>query len=150
MLGEQGDVPSLEASRGFMSKISMPCIFPRISKRSKPVACSRSVGTVPGSAPGGRRSSSLLMSAAECQELPYLDQAMPFDQARAVRTFKRYHFPLFARFRGVWAGLFLGKAGHGAGKAAGRERLDGHSPREGECGTCGDHFGPQWMQMVLW
>lgn len=45
-----------------MSKISTPSIFPRISNRSRPVACSRSVGTVPGLAPGGRRSSSVLIS----------------------------------------------------------------------------------------
>jgi len=41
-------VPFLLASRGLMSKISTPCIFPRISRRSRPVACSRSVGMVPG------------------------------------------------------------------------------------------------------
>ena len=46
-----------------MSKISMPCIFPRISRRSRPVDCSRSVGTVPGFAPGALRSSSVLISA---------------------------------------------------------------------------------------
>ena len=45
-----------------MSKMSMPCILPSISRRSRPVACSRSVGTVPGAAPGGRRSCSLLIS----------------------------------------------------------------------------------------
>ena len=45
-----------------MSKTSMPCIFPRISKRSRPVACSRSVGMVPGEAPGGRRSDSVRTS----------------------------------------------------------------------------------------
>lgn len=56
------DVPRRLASRGFMSKISMPCIFPRISRRSRPVDCSRSVGTVPGFAPGARRSSSVLIS----------------------------------------------------------------------------------------
>ena len=55
-------LPIRLASRGFISKISIPCIFPRISKRSRPVACSRSVGTVPGAAPGGRRSDSLLIS----------------------------------------------------------------------------------------
>lgn len=42
------NVPFLLASRGLMSKISTPCIFPRISRRSRPVACSRSVGMVPG------------------------------------------------------------------------------------------------------
>ncbi len=47
-----------------MSKMSMPCIFPRISSRSNPVACSRSVGTVPGSAPGGSRSSIDLISSS--------------------------------------------------------------------------------------
>ena len=57
-----GDIPFLDASSGFMSKTSIPCIFPSISNRSKPVACSRSVGMVPGSAPGGRRSSSVLTS----------------------------------------------------------------------------------------
>ena len=57
-------LPIRLASRGFISKISTPCIFPRISKRSRPVACSRSVGTVPGAAPGGRRSASLLISVS--------------------------------------------------------------------------------------
>jgi hypothetical protein len=46
-----------------MSKMSMPCIFPTSSRRSRPVACSTSVGMVPGFAPGGTRSSSLLISA---------------------------------------------------------------------------------------
>ena len=45
-----------------MSNMSMPCIFPKISKRSRPVACSRSVGIVPGAAPGGRRSDSAWIS----------------------------------------------------------------------------------------
>lgn len=56
------DVPFREASRGLMSKISMPCIFPSNSRRSRPVAWSRSVGMVPGLAPGGRRSSSVFTS----------------------------------------------------------------------------------------
>jgi hypothetical protein len=56
------NVPTRLASSGLMSKISMPCIFPKISRRSRPVACSRSVGTVPGFAPGGRRSASVLIS----------------------------------------------------------------------------------------
>jgi hypothetical protein len=55
-------VPLREASRGFMSKMSMPCIFPNISNRSKPVACSRSVGMDPTAAPGASRSSSVLIS----------------------------------------------------------------------------------------
>jgi hypothetical protein len=58
-------LPTRLASRGFMSNISVPCIFPRISKRSRPVACSRSVGTVPGAAPGGRRSDSLWISVLD-------------------------------------------------------------------------------------
>ncbi len=55
-------VPTLSDGSGDISKISIPCIFPRISRRSRPVTCSRSVGTVPGSAPGGRRSFSDLIS----------------------------------------------------------------------------------------
>lgn len=55
-------IPFLEESSGDISKISTPCIFPSISNRSKPVDCSRSVGTVPGSAPGGSRSSNDLIS----------------------------------------------------------------------------------------
>lgn len=58
----RGLLPLREASSGFMSKISMPCIFPSISNRSRPVAWSRSVGTVPGAAPGGRRSASVWIS----------------------------------------------------------------------------------------
>jgi hypothetical protein len=57
-------VPFLLASSGLMSKMSTPCIFPRISRRSRPVACSRSVGMVPGWAPSGRRSASEVISAA--------------------------------------------------------------------------------------
>jgi hypothetical protein len=57
-------VPFLLASSGLMSKTSTPCIFPRISRRSRPVDCSRSVGMVPGAAPvGDRRSFSLVISA---------------------------------------------------------------------------------------
>jgi hypothetical protein len=64
-------IPLRDASKGFMSKISMPCIFPRISNRSKPVACSRSVGTVPVAAPGGIRSCSLLISVPHQHISPY-------------------------------------------------------------------------------
>lgn len=32
-----GFIPSREASSGFISKMSMPCIFPSISNRSRPV-----------------------------------------------------------------------------------------------------------------
>lgn len=56
-------VPRRLASRGRMSKMSTPSILPRISRRSIPVACSRSVGTVPGAAPGPKRSSSVRTSA---------------------------------------------------------------------------------------
>lgn len=55
-------IPVREASSGFMSKISTPFIFPRISRRSRPVACSISVGMDPTEAPGGMRSASLLIS----------------------------------------------------------------------------------------
>ena len=55
-------LPFRLASNGFISNTSIPCIFPRISNRSNPVDWSRSVGTVPGSAPGGRRSSIDLIS----------------------------------------------------------------------------------------
>lgn len=56
------DAPFLSDGNGFMSKISTPCILPRISRRSRPVAWSKSVGIVPTGAPGGRRSSSVLIS----------------------------------------------------------------------------------------
>lgn len=62
-----GDVPRRLASRGLMSKMSTPCIFPRISRRSRPVDCSASVGTVPGFAPSGIRSSMDLISGAHQQ-----------------------------------------------------------------------------------
>lgn len=68
--------PLRDASSGLMSKTSIPCIFPRISKRSRPVACSRSVGTVPGRAPGGRRSASVLISTM---------QSAPFSSAHVTR-----------------------------------------------------------------
>lgn len=55
-------VPRLEASRGAISKISTPFIFPKISNRSRPVACSRSVGMLPIEAPVGRRSASFFIS----------------------------------------------------------------------------------------
>jgi len=57
-----GVLPRREASSGRMSKMSTPSILPRISRRSKPVACSTSVGTVPGGAPGPVRSSTVLIS----------------------------------------------------------------------------------------
>ena len=57
-----GIIPLREASRGRISKTSTPSVLPRISRRSRPVACSRSVGTVPGWAPGPIRSSSVLTS----------------------------------------------------------------------------------------
>ena len=66
-------IPKREASNGFMSKISTPCIFPKISNRSRPVACSRSVGIVPGAAPGPMRSASLLISA-NARQYPYNTQ----------------------------------------------------------------------------
>lgn len=59
---QQPCLPLREASSGRMSKMSTPSILPRISRRSRPVACSRSVGTVPGAAPGPKRSSSVLIS----------------------------------------------------------------------------------------
>lgn len=62
-------VPLLEESKGLMSKMSTPCILPKISSRSRPVACSRSVGTVPGAAPGGSRSASDLISDGRDQRL---------------------------------------------------------------------------------
>lgn len=61
-LDSLSDVPRRLASNGLMSKMSMPCIFPRISRRSRPVACSASVGMVPGFAPGAKRSASVLIS----------------------------------------------------------------------------------------
>jgi len=36
--GGRVDVPNRLASKGFISKTSIPCIFPSISNRSKPVA----------------------------------------------------------------------------------------------------------------
>lgn len=85
---EWPDVPLREASRGFMSKTSTPCIFPRISKRSRPVACSRSVGVVPGAAPGGRRSASDLISAiANPQSAPFREcEARPRIWCPALRS----------------------------------------------------------------
>lgn len=68
-------LPLREASRGFMSKTSTPSILPRISRRSRPVACSRSVGTVPGAAPGPKRSSLVLISV--CRER-YICQSCMF------------------------------------------------------------------------
>ena len=55
-------VPTRSDGKGLMSKMSTPSILPRISRRSRPVDCSRSVGTVPGAAPSGRRSASEWMS----------------------------------------------------------------------------------------
>lgn len=55
-------IPLRDASSGVMSKISIPSIFPRISRRSRPVACSMSVGMVPGAEPGPIRSASVLIS----------------------------------------------------------------------------------------
>jgi hypothetical protein len=63
----KSDIPRRLASNGLMSKMSTPCIFPRSSRRSRPVDCSRSVGTVPGCAPGAKRSASVLMSAEDAR-----------------------------------------------------------------------------------
>ena len=60
--GKEQNGPLRDESRGFMSKMSTPCILPKISNRSRPVACSRSVGMVPGGAPGPRRSSDVWIS----------------------------------------------------------------------------------------
>ena len=62
LLGGGDHVPLLLESNGLMSKMSTPCILPRISRRSRPVDCSRSVGMVPGCPPDGRRSCSSLIS----------------------------------------------------------------------------------------
>lgn len=76
-------VPFREASRGDMSKMSTPSIFPRISRRSIPVDCSRSVGMVPGWAPGPTRSSTVLISVvlihreSACVPLPLLPTRRP-------------------------------------------------------------------------
>jgi hypothetical protein len=61
------NIPRRLASSGLMSKMSTPCIFPRSSRRSRPVDCSRSVGTVPGCAPGAKRSASVLMSVEDAR-----------------------------------------------------------------------------------
>lgn len=61
-ISHRNGIPTREESSGFMSKMSIPCIFPKISNRSRPVACSTSEGTVPGCAPGGSRSSSVFTS----------------------------------------------------------------------------------------
>lgn len=52
-----------------MSKMSTPCIFPRISKRSRPVAWSRSLGTSPGRPPGGMRSCAPVISVIRAKSL---------------------------------------------------------------------------------
>jgi len=69
--------PLRDASRGLMSKMSTPSILPRISSRSRPVDCSRSVGMVPGSAPGPMRSSSTRISARSRQHLHQRPSRMP-------------------------------------------------------------------------
>lgn len=38
IMHQMSDIPFREASRGRMSKMSMPCIFPISSRRSRPVA----------------------------------------------------------------------------------------------------------------
>ena len=63
-----GYLPFRDASSGFMSKTSTPCILPRISRRSRPVAWSRSVGMVPTAPPDGIRSSSVLISATSLSQ----------------------------------------------------------------------------------
>ena len=72
-----------------MSKISTPCIFPRISRRSRPVACSRSVGMVPGLAPSGRRSASEVISTARekgsCQPKRTISDTDPSRRSPSAR-----------------------------------------------------------------
>lgn len=97
-------LPLREASNGFMSKTSTPCIFPRISRRSRPVACSRSVGMVPGLAPGGRRSCSLLMSVYLYQpELSSTDLVSASCHPSCALTVER--FEQVRRLAGLWVAI---------------------------------------------
>lgn len=82
-------VPFREASRGDMSKMSTLSIFPRISRRSRPVDCSRSVGMVPGWAPGPTRSSMVLISVGSAQK----------DERRGNQS--AFFFALFGRGPGT-------------------------------------------------
>jgi len=75
-----------------MSNMSMSSILPRSSKRSIPVACSKSVGTVPGAAPGPKRSSSVLTSARSVSWV--LNSRAPARAQRGKQTLqrlKRFH-----------------------------------------------------------
>ena len=78
-------LPFLLASRGLISNTSTPSIFPRISRRSRPVDCSRSVGTVPSGAPGPSRSSSVFISVKK-EEKKRLSQQSKIHPIRFILT----------------------------------------------------------------
>lgn len=122
-------VPRREASRGRMSKMSTPSILPRISRRSRPVACSRSVGTEPGAAPGPKRSSSPLTSVVG---------SLSADIARHVTMYRPRLWSAIEAVDGdivdgrtlqnlVGADLLLGGASEGSSLLAGGGRTSGIS-----------------------
>lgn len=100
------DIPTRSDGSGLISKISTPCIFPRISRRSRPVACSKSVGIVPGAAPGGRRSSSVLISVVSLVFLlPTYDPAIA--GRMSLHTFECLQCSLFTWLWIPFRGLLL-------------------------------------------
>ena len=87
-----GDIPRRLASRGLMSKMSTPCIFPRISRRSRPVDCSASVGTVPGLAPSGMRSSMDLISVVGISSWPCRRRSvMGCHRSSGAKSWRAHH-----------------------------------------------------------
>lgn len=86
------ELPFRLASNGRISKISTPCIFPKISNRSRPVDCSRSVGMVPGWAPGGRRSCSSLISVFPPSHQPIFPLPTPLSPSLSLSS-SLHHFP---------------------------------------------------------
>ncbi len=92
-------LPFRLASSGLISNTSIPCIFPKISNRSNPVACSKSEGIVPGSAPGGSRSSIDLSSIQVHMSIDPSSVGTCLTRGRR-RTFKGNH--LLLRLPGLW------------------------------------------------
>jgi hypothetical protein len=160
-------VPRRLASRGLMSKTSTPCIFPRISRRSRPVDCSASVGTVPGCAPGGRRSSyDLISEGGHSSVRPQAAAAPARSSSARGRAGAARHVPSSflkpSRTLGVvclsLASPAVGSMGHRMtapgrrtahkrrGKGAAGDGARGHSPGRDNGGALEEHGESNWVE----
>ena len=152
-----------------MSKISIPCIFPNISRRSRPVAWSRSVGTVPVAAPGGRRSASVWISKSRSRGQPLLPQTAFFTfQSHSTadyHTFEGFHTRICLSWLGftssaLWCRLGGMAVGGGAWRwlteeergceTARSDGLDNSLPRKGNGRASEEHCGLELLSGRCW